>query len=509
MYCMSNAIDALLNRITMYRLVLYYLIVLLVVGLVYSFQGGLAYDPFGLLLSISFLLTVCAVTNWAFGRTFGVPTNAESTTITALILALIITPLQGYNDLWFLLWAAVLSMASKYILAIKGKHLFNPAALAVALTYFTINQSASWWVADARMLPFVLVGGLLIVRKIRRFDLVLSFLASALATILLASLINGSNLFASIQRVVLYSPLLFFAFVLLTEPLTTPPTRKLRIIYGALTGFLFTPFIHIGSFFTTPELALVIGNVFSYLASPKVKLVLTLKDKARIAPDTYEFVFTPSQKFAFAPGQYMEWTLGHEDPDSRGNRRYFTLASAPTERELRLGVKFYPKSSSFKKALAGMGGGHEIVASQLAGEFVLPQNPYQKCVFIAGGIGITPFRSMIKYLLDTHQRRSIILFYANKSVEEIVYKDVFDRAERELGIKTIYTVTDPKNIPPGWTGLVGRITPEWITKYAPRYRSYVYYISGPTGMVNSFKTTLHQMGVDDAQIKVDYFAGLT
>ena len=94
------------------------------------------------------------------------PTNVESTYISALILALIITPLQSYNDLWFLGWAAVLAMASKYILGIKGKHLFNPVAFAVALTYFTINQSASWWVGNATMLPFVLVGGLLVVRKI-------------------------------------------------------------------------------------------------------------------------------------------------------------------------------------------------------------------------------------------------------------------------------------------------------------------------------------------------------
>ena len=506
---MSNAIDALLNRITMYRLVLYFLIFLLVDALELSIQGSLSYDPFGLLLSVSFLLAACAATNWIFGRTFGVPTNAESAYITALILVLIITPLKSYNDLWFLLWAAVLSMASKYILAINGKHLFNPAALAVAVTYFTINQSASWWVGNAQMLPFVLAGGLLIVRKIRRFDLVVSFLLTALVMVIVASLFSGSSLLSSFQQISLYSPLFFFAFVMLTEPLTTPPTRKLRIIYGVLTGFMFTPFIQIGSFSTTPELALLIGNVFTYLASPKAKLVLTLKDKTRLAPDTFEFVFATTKKLAFAPGQYMEWTLGHENADSRGNRRYFTLASSPTERDLRLGVKFYQHASSYKKALAVLNGEHEIVASQLAGEFTLPENPYQKCVFIAGGIGITPFRSMIKYLLDTRQRRSIILFYTNKSPEEIVYKDVFDRAERELGIKTVYAVTDPKSVRTGWNGLVGRITPEWITKYVPRYRTFVFYISGPTGMVNSFKATLRQMGVPEGQIKVDYFAGLT
>jgi ferredoxin-NADP reductase/Na+-translocating ferredoxin:NAD+ oxidoreductase RnfD subunit len=506
---MLRPIDKLLNKVTMYRLVLYYLIFLLAAAVFLSFTHELSYNPFALLFSTSFLLAACAATNWAFSRVFGVPTNVESAYISALILALIITPLQSYNDLWFLGWAAVLAMASKFILAIKGKHLFNPVALAVALTYFAVNQSASWWVGDASMLPFVLVGGLLIVRKIRRFDLVLSFLLTALAAILVAGLFSGENLLAGLERTVLYSPFLFFAFVLITEPLTSPPTRKLRIYYGALVGFFFTPLFHLGTFYTTPELALLIGNVFSYIVSPKTKLVLRLKDKARLAPDVYEFVFSPVGKLAFEPGQYMEWTLGHSDPDSRGNRRYFTLASAPTEHNLKLGVKFYPSSSSFKKAMLSMGREQEIVASQLAGDFVLPDNPRQKCVFIAGGIGITPFRSMIKYLLDTHQRRPVILFYSNRSAEDIVYQDVFDRAERELGIKTIYTVTDPNHLPPGWKGKVGRITPEWIKRAVPGYRSHIFYISGPAGMIDSFTETLHQLGVRDSHIKTDFFSGLS
>ena len=139
-------IDDLLNRVTMYRLVLYYLIFLLGVALVLSMTGTLAYDPFALLLSVAFLLAASALTNRVFAWTFGVPANAESVYISALILALIITPIRSLNDLWFLGWASIWAMASKYIIAVKGKHLFNPAAFAVALTYFTINQSASWWV---------------------------------------------------------------------------------------------------------------------------------------------------------------------------------------------------------------------------------------------------------------------------------------------------------------------------------------------------------------------------
>jgi ferredoxin-NADP reductase len=275
-----------------------------------------------------------------------------------------------------------------------------------------------------------------------------------------------------------------------------------------LVGFFFTPQVHFGTFFITPELAILFGNVFSYFVSPKTRMVLKLKEKIKVAPDIYDFVFARVRHFAFAPGQYMEWTLGHNHPDGRGNRRYFTLASAPTEKTLRLGVKFYQKSSTFKKAMLSMNTGDEIVAAQLAGDFVLPENPRQKCVLIAGGVGITPFRSMIKYLLDTHQRRLITLFYANKTIADITYKDIFDRAQQELGIQIIYSVTDSNNLPSYWKGTTGRITPELIKNKVPDYRQCIFYISGPKGMVDSFKESLNQMKIPSSQIKTDFFSGL-
>ena len=504
---MIKLIDDLLNRITMYRLVLYYLIFLLVVAFFLSLGRALSYDPFALLVSIAFLLAVCVIINRLFATTFGVPANVESVYISALILALILTPIKSLNDLWFFGWAALWAMASKYILAIKGKHIFNPVAFAVALTYFTINQAASWWVGSGWMAPFVLLGGLLVVRKIGRFDLVLSFLFTALVIVLLTAIFSNDFL-ATVQNVVLSSPLLFFAFIILTEPLTTPPTRSKRIYYGVLVGFLFAPQFHLGSFYVTPEVAILIGNVYSYLVSSKTRLVLRLKEISRISPDTYEFVFTNPRKFNFKPGQYMEWTIGQDNADSRGNRRYFTLASAPTENNLRLGVKFYRNSSTFKRTMLSMRKDSEIVASQLAGEFIMPYSSWQKCVFIAGGIGITPFRSMIKYLLDIRQRRPIILFYANKTSHDIVYKEIFDRAQQELGIRTIYTLTDKRSAPQNWNGWVGRLTPELIRSTVPDFRNCMFYLSGPRSMVDLFKDTLRRLNVHPSHIKTDYFAGL-
>jgi ferredoxin-NADP reductase len=220
-----------------------------------------------------------------------------------------------------------------------------------------------------------------------------------------------------------------------------------------------------------------------------------------------DFLIPQKKKLAFLPGQYMEWTLPHKNPDSRGNRRYFTIASSPTEDVLRLGVKFYPNGSSYKKAMATLDTQTPIVGAQLSGEFTLPKDINQKLVFIAGGIGITPFRSMMKYLIDVKQVRPIVLFYVNKRLEEIVYLDVFNQARDQLGIKTVYTLTDPAAIPADWQGKVGRIDAAMIMQDVPDFKERIFYLSGPHAMVTAYEATLKSMGVPQKQIKIDFFPG--
>jgi ferredoxin-NADP reductase/Na+-translocating ferredoxin:NAD+ oxidoreductase RnfD subunit len=501
-------VDRMLNRVTMYRLVVYYLMFLIGVATILSFGGALAYDPYAILFDVGFLIAVCWVSNRLLAWVFGASPATDSTYITALILALIITPIEGYGDLWFLGAAGALAMASKYLLTIGRKHLFNPAAAAVAITYLLANQSASWWVGNPLLLPFVLVGGLLIVRKIRRGAMVATFLATASAATLVLSLAAGESPLSTLWRTLLYAPLFFFAFVFITEPLTTPPTRFWQLIYGALVGLLSAPQVHVGSFYVTPELAILAGNLLAYLVSPKAKLVLRLKEKIQLAPDIYDFVFQPAERLAFAPGQYMEWTLGHREPDNRGNRRYYTLASAPTESEIRIGVKFYQNSSSYKQAMLAMQRGSEIVAGQLAGDFTLPADAQQQCVLIAGGVGVTPFRSMVKSMLDRGERRPITLLYSGRTPRDIIYQDVFNRARSELGLKAVYTVTDDHKLPASWKGRVGRITPQMIQAEVPDYQRCIFYLSGPPAMVDSFKESLRALRVRNSQIRTDLFSGL-
>jgi len=489
----------------MYRLVLYYLIVLLVTAALFGFFNILPYSPGDLAFSTLLILAVAWLTNTIFVKGFGAMANTESVYITGLILSLIITPIapSNYAGAGFLIFASAWAMASKYIFAIGKKHIFNPAAFGVVASALVLGQSASWWVGgNLPLLPIVFLGGLLIVRKIHRFDLVLTFGAVAFLTIALTS--TGAISTALLQTV-LHAPIFFLAFVMLTEPLTMPPSRWSRIVYGTIVGFLFAPNVHLGSFYLTPEIALLIGNIFAYIVSPKGRFMLTLVEKKKLATDTFEFIFAPDRPLAFRPGQYLEWTLPHRFNDNRGNRRFFTIASSPTEQVVRIGIKFYKPASTFKRALWALREHESLSASHVSGDFVLPKDTKKKLVFIAGGIGVTPFRSMVQHLIDTNEARPIVLLYSNKTASEIAYKEVFDAAADTIGMKTVYALTNEPTPIPGTT--TGMITEELIRKEVPDYENCLFYISGPHGMTEAFKTTLRDMGVPRYHIKTDYFPG--
>ncbi|HUD20712.1 MAG TPA: FAD-binding oxidoreductase [Candidatus Saccharimonadales bacterium] len=501
-------IDDFLNKTAMYRLVLYVLIALETAAIIFGFLGILPYGGLTMIFSAGFLVAVCLTANKIFARVFNVTANIDSPDITSLILALIITPGLSVAHLMFMFWAGVLAMAGKYIVTYNKRHVFNPAALAVAATAVFAAQSASWWVGTSVMLPLVIIGGLLIVRKIRRADMLISFLVTALATVIIGSLMKAggqATVIANLKTTLLYTSLFFFGTIMLTEPLTTPPTRGRQIAYGGLVGILFAPQFHLGSFYFTPELALLAGNVFSFLVSPKDHLILKLKEKIQLGPDIFDFVFAPNKKLVFAAGQYLEWTLPVPKADSRGNRRYFTIASSPTEGEIRLGVKFYPEPSRFKDALQSLKPNDQIVASQLAGTFTLPRSKNEKLVMIAGGIGVTPFRSQIKYLIDQGERRDIILLYSVKTASEIVYQDVFKEAENKIGLRTVLVLSDKTKVPENWPGEVGFIDEAMIKKHVPDFRERTFYLSGPAAMVTAFEKLLKTIGT--RKIKKDYFPG--
>lgn len=499
-------IDRYVDSTTMYRLVLTYLIVLLVAAVVLAPLGLVPFDAASIVFGTVLTLVACQATNLIFSRVFGVPANLESAYITALIIALLMPPATTSDPAGMaaIAFASVWAISSKFMVAIGGRHIFNPAALGVALTALLVDHPATWWGAgNVALLPLVLVGGLVLVRKLQRLDLVAVFVAANLIAI--GATTPLPDVPFALSEALLHSPLLFLGFVMLTEPLTAPQARWPRLAYAALVGALTAPNLHFGGFAFTPELALLAGNLFAYAVSPKGHFALTLLRVEQAASGAYDFIFSSNRPLRFRPGQFLEWTLPVRHPDDRGNRRYFTLASAPGEEEVRLGVKFGEKASAFKRSLAQMRPGDEIHAGQLAGDFVLPSNAGTKLAFVAGGIGITPFRSMLEDLRRRGDKRDIVVLYGNNGLDDIAYGDVLQAAADELGTRIVHAVASDERAAGVYNGFIDA---DLIAAEVPDYAERTFYISGPHAMVDAIRHALRQLGVSRRRIKVDFFPGL-
>ena len=490
-------IDSFLNRITMYRLMLYYLIALIVSAGFFGIFSFLPYTLQDLLFSAVIAITVGYISNYFFSKIFKAQTNIESVFISSLILVLIM-PVGFPKDSLLLALASVIAMASKYILAFNKRHIFNPAAVsAVIMSFF--GYTASWWIGSLVMFPFIFSGGLLLLRKTQREKMTMVFITvflsfSAIVTFFLTGSLETA---LTAWRISIFdSSMLFFMFVMLIEPLTSPARKKPQIYFAFLISFIYTATqTGIINLAITPEITLLIGNIFAYLIYPNYRLILNLKDKLKLSKDTYSFIFEKQNNFNFIPGQYMEWTLAHKKADARGNRRYFTISSSPTEESLAITAKFYDPSSTYKEELLNFGN-KKITASLVSGDFILPKNINLPIVFIAGGVGITPFRSMIKYIVDKNLKSDIILIYLNKTEDEILFQDIFKTAEKN-GVKTKYFLTSKR----------GHLNEDEIKKLVPDFQKRIFYISGPQLMVRSFEKMLLNIRISKNKIKTDFFPG--
>jgi glycine betaine catabolism B len=504
---MMTFVDSLLNRVTMYRLTLYYLAALLVAAFGLGLFKLAPNNPLALAWSFGLITAVCWATNRLLAWLLHVPANRESVYITALIVTLIMPPAAPTDGLGLagLVMASAVAVASKFLLTLRRRHIFNPVAIGAAAAALLLDQPATWWVGgNAKLLPLVLVGGLLIVRKMQRCEMVGAYVLANLAVTLAMTPFAMSS--QALTQALLSSPLLFAGFAMLTEPATAPQARWPRVAFGALIGALSSPVVHFGGFYLTPEIAFLVGNAFAFAMNPEGRFKFTLMRIEQISVDSFEFVLRSDRKVDFRPGQYLDWTLDVANPDDRGNRRAFTIASAPGDSEVRLGVKFYPKPSAFKKSLAAMKPGDVIYGSQLAGAFTLPDDPAEKLAFIAGGIGVTPFRSMVRDLIGRKDKRSAVLVYGANRADEIAYVDLFAQAERELGLRTVYAVVD--GVAPCPSAHRGFIDAALIRSEVPDFLERTFYVSGPWAMVSQMRRVLKEMGVARTRIKVDFFPGL-
>ena len=230
---------------------------------------------------------------------------------------------------------------------------------------------------------------------------------------------------------------------------------------------------------------------------------LLFAGKRHDADDVTSFFFLTRPPFVFLPGQFLDLRLEHPDADARGTSRPFTIASAPSEPLLRITTRIRGLPSTFKQALSRLVPGDVVDASGPYGEFVCA-DPRGPVVFIAGGIGITPFRSMLAELAARRRRPAITLLYSNAS-QDIPFRAFFDGLQPAWPeLRLAYTVTRPL---PRWGGPIGRIDARFIRANVANMNASRFFVCGPSGFAAAIAGTLHDLGIPDGRIKREGFPG--
>jgi ferredoxin-NADP reductase len=212
--------------------------------------------------------------------------------------------------------------------------------------------------------------------------------------------------------------------------------------------------------------------------------------RSELAPTIWEYHFAPEQPLDFIPGQYTDFHFLQPLGDPRGQSRTFSFTSLPGDTTVSFVVKFPVPCSPYKQALQLLQSGDELRVDDAMGDLVLPKLPTIPLVFIAGGIGLASFASMLRQLLQEREEREIYLFYAVRSRSEQIFRDI--TTAYPLTLRTIA-------IKPH------RLTAQEIVSSTPP--SSYFYLSGSQGFVEGLHGGLMQLGVPHEQVIFDYFDG--
>jgi ferredoxin-NADP reductase len=243
------------------------------------------------------------------------------------------------------------------------------------------------------------------------------------------------------------------------------------------------------------------------LLRPASTFSTSLLAREEIAKGTVAFHFKKPDGFKFLAGQAVYVTLRDlAESDPKGRVRTFSIASPPQETDLVIATRV--RDTSFKRGLLSLPVGTAVEIEGPYGDMSLHEDSARPAIFLAGGIGVTPFRSMI---LDATKRglpHQIFLFYSNRVSEETTFlADLAALEKQNLRFKLIATITDTEGAHANWRGERGYITREMIAKHAGGVQAPLYYVSGPPGMVSAMETLLKNAGVKSEDVRAEMFSG--
>ncbi|MGA7922419.1 MAG: FAD-dependent oxidoreductase [Thermoplasmata archaeon] len=240
--------------------------------------------------------------------------------------------------------------------------------------------------------------------------------------------------------------------------------------------------------------------------TPVPRQLLRFRDSVAETRDVRTFRFDPiGGSFAWRAGQNLVMTIpGVDDP--RGPTRPFTISSSPTEGGL-VTVSTQLRGSPFKRHLLSMAPGDVVENEAIEGDFVL--EPGRPAVMIAGGIGVTPFRSMLKFAVDTRLEKPLILVCSSKTPEDIVFRAELEEFTRvNHAIRVLHTVTRPDEARERWSGRTGRIGAEILREAMRGVRHPLIYVAGPPGFVAETRRLLdEEIRISKDDIRTDEFEG--
>lgn len=505
-------LDRITGRVTMYRLVAIVLGAIAAVALVESIVGTIgntplqfvSSTPLEILASLAVSVGAAVASSAAFGFVFRVKPHLESSIITGLIVFFLFFPSTDPRALGGTALAAVIAGLSKYVFAIRRRHIVNPAAIgAVVVTLLGVSATA-WWVATPGLLAVTAIGAALVLYRTRRLPLGLLFIAISLALVTARLAAGGYDPVEAFTTALTSYPIVFLAGFMLSEPLTLPPRRWQQLALAVVVAVLFSLPFGIGTVFMTPELALVIGNILAFLAGQRRGIRLTYLGSRPLARGIREFAFEPASVVTFAAGQYMELSLPHAKADSRGERRVFSIASAPGDtNRIAFGLRVPERSSSLKSALSSLSPGDLVSATSVGGDFVLPKDAAKPVALVAGGIGITPFVSQLAHDRGSGTARDSVLVYAVPDADDVAYGDLL--ATCDVGVLLVAPHA-PQALPAGWRYLgPSPLTSEMLQAAIPDLAARSAFVSGPPALVDDARRVLRSAGV--RRIATDYFTG--